>query len=423
MLPDRQIPFLILLMFLTAPLVTVGCTRSTSDSSSSGGDSSDQEPYAASGGVPGDPATQPTDSETAAAQAGSPGTPVPPTPNAPRTNLPTLSQQSLVPQLELKSDLSPDELSEFLGQVDQAVGLFLNGQSGITDRQQARTEFIRIANLKLEASRNLIQHPQSDQAARAEGIRGELQALSHLAWLGDVSAAEKLEKLAVTHLTSTDPQLAGDSRSSLIGFAVEALQNGAQDAPEKIVNLVEGWKNFPTTPDVPALLMMSDARAALARYGYKAEAKQVRDAILALYADVSDPNIAAMAAQAAGSVQFDEIDPLIDAALSGKEVTAEQWSAAVEQLIAASADLQTVRYLSGAALEFEALGKEELVAATYQCMLKHFDDPNTATGREVELGLTTRQARKQVIGRPFDPDGLPSLDGQPIKIPDYRGKV
>ena len=73
-------------------------------------------------------------------------------------------------------------------------------------------------------------------------------------------------------------------------------------------------------------------------------------------------------------------------------------------------------------LEFESLGKDELAVTTLQSLADHFDDPGSATGREVELAIDARQARQQVIGRSFEPD-LPGVNETPPDLDEYRGKV
>ncbi len=311
---------------------------------------------------------------------------------------------------------------EFLAGADQDMRLIVSGRSGIADHQQARSELIRIVRLKLEASRRLIQHTDADAQARSEGARGELQSLSHLAALDDLKSAVELQALAEKNLHAEDLQLAADSRLVLIGFAIESLQNGDEQAPKRIVDLVNGFAKSTDSTDVPALMVMGEARHLLGVYGYDEESKRIRDVIIELYADASDPQVAQMAAQIAGNVQFDAIESLRAKAAGGETISANQWQEAVEALIKESADLQTIQYLAGAALEFESLGLNDLVVASYESLAKHFDDPSSATGREVELAIAARQARQQVIGRPFDPD-LPAVDGEPLRISDYRGKV
>ena len=355
--------------------------------------------------------------------------PVMPTPQAPVIAAPQpLPVVQEVPASDgkfdrpLRGDLSPEKLVEFLAGADRDMQTIVSGKSGIADPTEARETLLLIVRKKLEAARRLADMADATPKQRSEGARGELQSLSHLASLGDLKAAEELETLAKKSVSSDDERLASDSRLVLIGFAIEQLQNGKPDSPAAIVSQVEKLASGSAADDVPAMMVMGQAREILAKYGHEAEAKTIRDTIIDLFADSPDAAIAQMAAQVAGNVRFDTIDTLREQAIDGKPVTAAAWREAVETLVDESPDLQTVQYLAGAALEFEAMNLTSLVDATYDVMASRFDDPATSTGVEAELAMRAKEAREGVIGRVFDP-ALPSVDGSPLSLLDYRGKV
>ncbi|MGB0595682.1 MAG: TlpA family protein disulfide reductase [Rubripirellula sp.] len=323
---------------------------------------------------------------------------------------------------ELRADLSPQQLLEFLAAADGDMQLIHSGKSGIEDPQEARRTLVHIVKMKLDASRRLASNEEVDDRTRSEGARGELQSLSHLAALGNLKAAEELEALALSRLESDDPQLVADSRLVLIGFAIESLQNGGEDAVDRLVRYSDQIATTSDSPDVAAMMAMGQARESLARYGHDREARIVRDRIIELFADSSEPQIAEMAARLAGSVRFDVIDQLLSQAIEGETVNRNDWESAVGTLIDESADLQTVQYLSGAALELEGCGQDDLATATYALMAGRFLEPSAATTQEVTMANEAHQARKDVVGRVFDPD-LDSVDGSPLSLTEFRGKV
>ncbi len=425
---------------LVIACMLVGCTKSDSDSS--------QAEPAASGLLPtgsaeddptietAAPATPKSTIQPEAATANSIATPATDQ-NQPRTDQPeigqpqtgqlqdtglTIANPSLAAQRELRSDLSPVELVEFLAGADKDMQLIASGRGGITDPRQARAETKRISKLKLEASRRLKKHSGADLKLQIEGARGELQSLSTLASLGDAKSADELETLATENLKSNDPSLVSDSQMVLIGFAIESLQAGSDGAAERIVELIEDLASAPTTPELPAMMVMGQAREVLAKFDHVEKAKQVRDKIIELFADSSDPHIARMAAQFAGNVRFDSIDQLRSTAVAGQTVSIDRWREAAGKLIDESPDLLTVQYLAGAALEFEAIGNDELAAATYGVMTDRFTNLEEATTREVKIAVEAREARLEVIGKQFDPD-LPSTGAAELSMEDYRGKI
>lgn len=331
------------------------------------------------------------------------------------------------PKSMVKSERSPKQLRKLLSDIDYNLRVLMSGQSPISDPKQARSKLLEYINLKLEASRRLATHKDASPSEKSEGGRGEIQAMSHLASVGNVSAAKELEKVAKENLSSSDPGLASDSRLILIGFALEDLKNGKKEAAQTIVNYFQQIKTTKAKPDVPTLMIMGMAREDLASGGYDNQAQLVREMILDFYADSPDPAIAEMAANAAGSVTFEAIEKQRAALTSSlaqtvPQVTVEQWSKSVETLIAESPDLQTVQYLAATALELEGLKREDFVKATYDALGTAFTDSSSAINQEIQVAQEARQARKDVIGKAFTWD-LPATDGKNFQLSDFNGKI
>ena len=326
------------------------------------------------------------------------------------------------PGIGLRADFTPDQLVEFLATADKDMQTIVTGGGGFSDPEEARSTLIQIVKLKLEASRRLADNTDLTEKLRSEGQRGQLQSLSHLAALGNVESADQLKSLAKSNLESDNPDLVSDSRLVLIGFAIEDLQNGVKQAPENIVGMVRELAQDISQTDVPAMMAMGQARQLLASYGYDLEAREVRDTIIDLFANSPDANVAKMAATMAGNVRFDAIDKLVIQVTEGKQVQVPQWIDAAETLIDESADLQTVQYLSGVAVEFESRDKLALAGATYEVLQERFTEKDSASFKELQLALEAKEARESAIGRKFD-FSLPSIDQTPLSMLDFRGKV
>src|SRR5690606_36394480 len=99
-----------------------------------------------------------------------------------------------------------------------------------------------------------------------------------------------------------------------IGFAIEELQNGDAAAAATLVELIEQYAATDASPDVPAMMVMGQAREVLARYGHNDEAGRVRTKILEAFGDSPESEVAMMAAKLAGDAQLDQIDRLRNAA-------------------------------------------------------------------------------------------------------------
>ena len=111
------------------------------------------------------------------------------------------------PQFQLKSDMTPAELVAFMSNADKDMRTINSGRSAITDQREAEIQMGTISRLKLEASRALQDHPDATAKDMTEGVRGEMQALSHLAGMKNAAAANELMALATKNLRSNDAAL------------------------------------------------------------------------------------------------------------------------------------------------------------------------------------------------------------------------
>ena len=341
-----------------------------------------------------------------------------------RSGLPLAAtdQGSESPSLELKPGLKSEELMKLLIQADQDMHSITSGASGIRDPQKARDTLFQIIRMKQEAARRLAEDEAADPRFRTEGRRGQLQALSHLASLGQLDAAKQLREIAETNLQSDDPKLLSDSRLVLLGFHLEELQNGEEGAKQAVLRLVKDLALNASDSDVPAMMVMGRAREMLNQYGYFTEAKQVRDLINERFANSSDRHIAKLAAQVAGNVIYDGVNERLNQLIKGEVVPDQKWSESIERLIDESPDMQTVQYLAGSALDLESRDLLKPADTIYRVLESRFDAPDAATTREVEIAVEARERRRNAIGKSF-PFNLPGLDGGGLSMQDYRGKI
>ena len=337
-----------------------------------------------------------------------------PTPNGVRE-----TQTQTASERRLRSDLSAAELERFLEQADRDLKLVATGRAGTPT--EAIELMRQIERNKLQASLQLKNHSDATDRQKVDGARGQLQSLSHLASMGDLASAKALRLLAQENLDDPDPGIVMDSRIVLIGFEIDALQAGDNEAADRIVGLVEDLSQHESV-DIPAILTMGQARQVLSSYGQVDQASAVRERILKLYGNSSDAVVAKVAAEAAGTVKFDVAERLVLAILEREDVALERWSDAAIELATERPDMGVVQYLAGAALRFESAGRESFVDETFRVLEEQFDDPDAATTREVIMAKQAREARRNVIGRLFDPD-LPTIDGSDLRMESYRGKI
>lgn len=333
----------------------------------------------------------------------------------------TATPVATVPRFELPPQLTPPRLIDFIKSVDIEMRNVASGKRQLFDPLEANTELNRLSRLKLEAAMQLQERTAPASPASYFAIRGQLQALSHLAGLGDLDSAMKLDSLARQHLESQDNSLAMDSLLVLVGLALEKLQNGTASDSLELLGFVDRIALAPESLDVSALMVLGQAHAVLRGYGDDSAAERVRDAILNRFAGHPNQAVAEMAIGLAGSPMFAEVEQVLRDFEAGEAVTIERWKGVIESLLNDSPDVAGVRYLAGASLQFEAYGNLDLAAATFS-VIKSFPGLQNDSKEEARIAADAYQARRAIIGQTVTID-LPSIDDQPLSLSDFSGRV
>ena len=353
------------------------------------------------------------DADTASAEEGAPSSTLPAI--RPTTKAKDLSKT----ESSVGEDLSAQELIDFLAVTDRDMQDIWGKMQQI---EGGREELIRIAKLKLQASKHLRNHSDATETQMSLGARGELQALSHLASFNDTGAAANLKQIAEANLSSADKSLASDSRLVLIGFALENLKQGKKAATESLMELIKAIPKSTASNDVPTLMVLGQARDTLAAYGDQARAGQIREKILDLYQDSSNPELRSAASDLANHVFYDNLETLLTSARAGNDINLDQWNLAAKTLLQQTTDMKCVRYLASAAMQWEGMGRRDMVTATFELLKQSFTDPNTNTSSEVQIAFSAYQARQNIINTEFSFD-LPALNQESLDEEDYKGKV
>jgi thiol-disulfide isomerase/thioredoxin len=333
----------------------------------------------------------------------------------------TATPVATVPRLELPPQLTEPRLIDFIKSLDIEMRNVASGKRQLFDPQEANTELNRLSRLKLEAAMQLQDRTAPASPTSCFAIRGQLQALSHLAGLGDLDSAMKLDSLARQHLESQDNSLAMDSLLVLVGLALEKLQNGTASDSQELLSLVDRIALAPESLDVSALMVLGQAHAVLRRYGDDSAAERVRDAILDRFVGHPNQAVAEMAIGFAGSPIFAEVEQVLRDFEAGEAVTIDRWKGVIETLLNDSPDVAGVRYLAGVSLQFEAYGNLDLAAATFS-VITGFPGLNSDSKEEARIAADAYQARRAIIGQTVAID-LPSIDDHPLSLSSFSGRV
>lgn len=326
--------------------------------------------------------------------------------------------------LQLPPGGTPQELKAFLVTADREIQRLGSAETGAAEAAVV-AEIKRVAELKQQAAERMLADESIEPQDQVIATRARMQALSHKAALGDIPAAETLESYAVELINHPANDIARDSRSVLIGFALERLQGGVTEEPDEVLRFTGELASRPDLLDVSSMMAMQRAVVVLTQYGYDDAAQQVRDQIAAAFGDSDDPRLTQLATEFLAAARFDEIEAMRQAISESDSVTAEQWRAKAAKVAAENPDLMTLQYLASLALQMEAMQRVEQAAAVYEAieteLIGAAKDPQVATA--AREAIAAFEARRNVIGEKLPIAATSDLTGAPFRLEDYAGKI
>lgn len=335
-----------------------------------------------------------------------------------------LSQRPFM-TLQPVTSTSPETLIAHLRQVDSALqDLVLAGSSNFLDEQAFIQSGLRLGRMKQASGLQLAQSPQSSDEERKSGVLAQLVALSHMSGLGDVPAAQELERFASELSASADTDLAHQAQVVLIGFELQSLQNGLRATPEALLSQVDKLFQRPEDRGFPEFMVLQQAQQVLRQMGFAEGAEQVKQTVVEAYRTSRDPQLRGeawlietqesqayqnflQAFRPLGSPQFDSA-----AALAALRGLYEQFPS-----------LQTLEQIASTIANIEYSGQiplsQDVASFTRQALAK-YDDQDSLV---VQNALAAHAARTALLGQPLNLVGLVGFDGEPLQKSAYEGKV
>ena len=320
---------------------------------------------------------------------------------------------------------SPVELIAHLRQIDGALqDLVLAGSRDFLDEQTFTQSGLRLGRMKQAAGLQLAQLSEASAAERKAGVIAQLVALSHMSGLGDVAAAQELERFANEMSTSADADLAHQAQVVLIGFELQSLQNGVRSTPEALLSQVDKLFARPEDRGFPEFMVLQQAQQVLRQMGFSDAADHVKQTVIEAYRISPDPQLRGeawlietqasqayqnflQAFRALGSEQFDSTAAL----------------AALRGLYEEFPSLQTLEQIASTIANIEYSGHVALsqdVASFTQQALATYSGQETSG---VQNALSAHTARTALLGHELPLTGLVGFDGKPLLWDDYQGKV
>ncbi len=327
-------------------------------------------------------------------------------------------------QLELPPATDFPTLSQFLLDADREIQRLGTTEIAPNQRDALVGEVKRVAILKQEAAERLLVIADLDLTQKAIAIQARMQALSHRAALGDLQAADDLQVYATEMVDSPISDIARDSRTVLVGFALERLQSGLTKDASEIVGLTSRLIADPDQLDASTLKVLQQTMLVLQRYGYAAESLQVRQQIESLEQTLTTPSLRSLANSILADARFSVLESMRGTIAQANESTAAQWYATALEVAQEHPDGNTLVYLSNLALQLEAMEHENEAEAIYQVIEQQLAAvEHEGVGRGARDCLAARQSRKSVVGKPIVWSADETITGKPLNLPSWAGQI
>ncbi|MCA9182325.1 MAG: TlpA family protein disulfide reductase [Planctomycetales bacterium] len=335
-----------------------------------------------------------------------------------------LSQRSFMTLQPITSS-SPEELIAHLRQIDSALqDLVLAGSHDFLDEQTFKQSGLRLGRMKQAAGLQLAQSPESSVSESKAGVIAQLVALSHMSGLGDVPAAQELERFAGEMSTSADADLAHQAQVVMIGFELQSLQNGVRSTPETLLSQVDKLFARPEDRGFPEFMVLQQAQQVLHQMGFGEAADQVKEKVIEAYRTSPDPQLRGeawlietqesqayqnflQAFRGLGSESFDSAAALV----------------ALRGLYEEFPSLQTLEQIASTIANIEYSGQVALSQDVAKFTQQTMADYSSQEVAGVKHALDAHAARTALLGHELPLVGLIGFDGQPLLWDDYQGKV
>lgn len=335
-----------------------------------------------------------------------------------------LSQRAFM-TLQPLTSASPEALIDHLRQIDAALqDLVLAGSSNFVDEQTFKQAGLRLGGMKREAGKQLADSPAGTPEQQKAGIIAQLVALSHMSGLGDVAAAQELERYARELASGPDPDIAHQAQVVLLGFELQSLQNGLSATPEAL--LAQVGQLFPRVQDrgFPEFMVLQQAQQVLSQMGFEEAAEQIRQTIITAYRTAPDRQLRGEA----WLIETQQSQAYQNFVQAFRELGRETFEpaaalASLRGLYQQFPSLQSLEQIASTITNIEFSGYVPLsqdVAQYVQQELENYAGVDTTTVQQI---LDAHAARTSLIGQSLPLSGLIGFDGQPLQWQDYQGKV
>jgi thiol-disulfide isomerase/thioredoxin len=318
----------------------------------------------------------------------------------------------------------PEALMEFLNTSSRVVfELLADGRRKLLTRDVLLDRGMSLSRMKLEAAERLEKIATTDDQKVAAAV-GKLEAYSQMASFGDVAGSDSLRELSQKETANSDKRVAQLAKSISLSLLVADFESGTAKSEDV---MTAARKILADTKDLaPANLnALAQAMDAISKRSEGEVAMQLAKETEEGFRDSNEPQLALGAWQLYARMipETKEVESLIQSDSKEDQEPGVARKAA-DALMAKIPSPWTSFYLIKVATEIEYSGRifvaKDLydVAETQTGNLKH-----EKAKEELEINLKKFLSRVGTLNKPMNMSELVDLEGKPLDMARYKGKV
>ncbi len=321
----------------------------------------------------------------------------------------------------------PVALLEYFGKADEAIrDLTIAAQNRQIEKERFMELAKHICTMKYNAAISLHSSSKSNPDQQKAGMLCQLEALSNLTGLQDVEAAKKLQALASQLEKEADADLAHQSKLVMLGFRLNALQEGQEKDPTAILKAVDELFVRPEDKGYPELMAVQNCAQRLMSMNYKEAAAALSKKLADVYRDSPDQELSMMAwtIEVNTSPTFQTFVRSLQMLLSGQSTDGKEVVASSNELIEKFPSINTLVQLANHLVNIEYSGNADTskqIAALIKEKLQAYNASPLA--EQIAKHIQTQHQRLDMLGKPLDMSGFSTFTGQAFDWAPYRGKV
>ncbi|MFO0921854.1 MAG: TlpA disulfide reductase family protein, partial [Pirellulales bacterium] len=305
--------------------------------------------------------------------------------------------------------------------------LLMAAQSLQVNQSTMAEKLQSIFAMKLSAAKTLAEVATA-QDEKEVAVYAKIEALSHLAGIGDTNAAKELEEYATEISKIENPKMAHQAKLVLLSFRVGEYDSGVLKSPDEILKEIEAFLADKTLLTQTDFRMMIQILNAFQKQGHTDAINVAKEKIGNAFVEHQNTRLAmdAWMLRADGSKVIDALRESVEqiAKNPSDASLAEGFKKVIADLQTAYPEPTTLLMLANYVINLESIGALASAQTITESLKSQLDKIKDERQRqEIDRILQDAEKHFAFLGKPLDLSKLVTLDGKPLDTASLKNKV